>query len=95
MVYETCSLLAGKTHLEQMKKKSCKEELFTCIEFGAVDRTHNWIQFPALKQIHKNIIITLGSTTHSTASEAQIKGVVAFFNVIFRGYIVWECIEMI
>lgn len=80
LFHETYSLVAGKTHREQTKK-SCTEEIFTCIEFGAVDRTHNWIQFPALKQIHKNMIITFDSTTHITTSETQIKwgGVYIFF----------------
>ena len=64
---ETHSLWAGKAHLEKTKKTSCKEKLFTCIEFRTVHCTHNWIQFPALKQIHKNVI-TFDSTTHIIAS---------------------------
>ena len=64
---ETHSLWAGKAHVGKTKKTSCKEKLFTCTEFRTVHCTHNWIQFPALKQIHKNVI-TFDSTTHIIAS---------------------------
>lgn len=64
----TYSLSASKAEIGKTKKTSCKEELLTCIEFGTVDRTHNWIQFPALKQIYKNSIITFDLTTNMIAS---------------------------
>jgi hypothetical protein len=67
--YKTYYLLAGKAHLEKIKSSACKEKLLTCIEFRAVDCTHNWIQFPALKQTHKNAISTFDSTTFISAKK--------------------------